>query len=79
MGVTQNGQVFGGEAHLDAARDAWLAADPKWAAPIPDQQIPSTSPPKSHNHCAEELANVAPLRACSRSRVPDVNMYPLLL
>ena len=27
MGVTENGQVLGGEEHLDAARDAWLAAD----------------------------------------------------
>ena len=26
-GVTENGQVLGGEEHLDAARDAWLAAD----------------------------------------------------
>ena len=25
--MTQNGQVFGGEEHLDAARYAWLAAD----------------------------------------------------
>ena len=25
--VTENGQVSGGEEHLDAARDAWLAAD----------------------------------------------------
>ena len=23
----ENGQVFGGEEHLDAARDAWLAAN----------------------------------------------------
>src|SRR3954471_1707828 len=27
LGVTENGQVFGGEEHLDAARDAWLAAN----------------------------------------------------
>ena len=27
LGVTENGQVLGGEEHLDAARDAWLAAD----------------------------------------------------
>ena len=27
LGVTENGQVSGGEEHLDAARDAWLAAD----------------------------------------------------
>ena len=25
--MTGNGQVFGGEEHLDAARDAWLAVD----------------------------------------------------
>src|SRR3954463_3315377 len=31
---------------------------PKWAAPIPDQPLPSTSPPKSHNHCAEELVGL---------------------
>ena len=29
----------------------------KWAAPIADQPLPSTSPPRVHNHCAEELAN----------------------
>src|SRR4051812_26666189 len=27
LGVTENGQIFGSEEHLDAARDAWLAAD----------------------------------------------------
>jgi hypothetical protein len=27
LGVTENGHVLGGEEHLDAARDAWLAAD----------------------------------------------------
>src|SRR4051795_10465811 len=27
LGVTENGQVLGGAEHLDAARDAWLAAD----------------------------------------------------
>jgi hypothetical protein len=27
LGVTENGQVLGGEEHFDAARDAWLAAD----------------------------------------------------
>src|SRR3954462_7057452 len=26
LGVTENGQIFGSEEHLDAARDAWLAA-----------------------------------------------------
>jgi hypothetical protein len=29
----------------------------KWAAPFPDQPLPSTSPPKNHNHCAEELVS----------------------
>src|SRR3954462_8438400 len=27
LGVAENGQVLGGAEHLDAARDAWLAAD----------------------------------------------------
>src|SRR4051812_29183641 len=27
LGVTENGQVLGGAEHLDAALDAWLAAD----------------------------------------------------
>ena len=47
------------QRNLAGAHLKWMftteKARTKWAAPIPDQPLPSTSPPKSHNHCAEEL------------------------
>ena len=47
------------QRNLAGAHLKWMftteKARTKWAAPIPNQPLPSTSPPRNHNHCAEEL------------------------
>src|SRR5215204_2577916 len=40
LGVTENGQVSGGDEHLDAAPDAWLAADVAEALQRADHLVP---------------------------------------
>ena len=69
LGVTENGQVFGGEEHLDAARGAWLAADVAEALQREDHLV--------HGRRAElEMAAACRSRP-RRGRGPSMKALPL--